>query len=226
MKKLIEFEINDEDPDLGFEMETESTEFEIDMENVVKEVLKEEKDPTVPDHVKKITQEDINNWNDKPEPYNLPIASKTTLGGIKIGSNLHVEEDGTVNVNFNKETDPTVPDHVKKITQEDINKWNNETDPTVPNHVKSITQEDIDNWNDKFSEDYKDLKNKPKINGTELSDNITSSDLNMYTKDEVNSLIDNISETIGDVESILETLTTGSGTGTESGSGGGDFEFE
>ena len=52
-----------------------------------------------------------------------------------------------------EETDPTVPDYVKNITEEDINNWNNqggiteELDPTVPEQVKSITQEDIDNWN-------------------------------------------------------------------------------
>ena len=52
------------------------------------------------------------------------------------------------------EKDPTVPEHVKNITQNDINKWNNntggiteETDPTVPEHVKNITQDNINNWN-------------------------------------------------------------------------------
>ena len=29
--------------------------------------------------------------------YHLPIASETTLGGIKVGSNLTIEEDGTLN---------------------------------------------------------------------------------------------------------------------------------
>lgn len=53
-----------------------------------------------------------------------------------------------------EETDPTVPEFIKNLTQDDIDRWNNntggvvnETDPTVPAHVKSITQEDIDNWN-------------------------------------------------------------------------------
>lgn len=40
-----------------------------------------------------------------------------------------------------------------------------ETDPTVPEYVKSITQEDITNWNNKseFSGNYNDLTNKPYI---------------------------------------------------------------
>ncbi len=40
-----------------------------------------------------------------------------------------------------------------------------ETDPTVPKHVKQITEEDINNWNNKseFSGNYEDLDNKPEI---------------------------------------------------------------
>lgn len=40
-----------------------------------------------------------------------------------------------------------------------------ESDPTVPNHVKEITQEDIASWNNKseFSGDYNDLTNSPLI---------------------------------------------------------------
>ena len=40
-----------------------------------------------------------------------------------------------------------------------------ETDPTVPNHVKNITQANITSWNNKseFSGDYNDLTNKPTI---------------------------------------------------------------
>ena len=40
-----------------------------------------------------------------------------------------------------------------------------ETDPTVPNHVKNITQANITSWNNKsdFSGNYNDLTNKPTI---------------------------------------------------------------
>lgn len=56
--------------------------------------LTEETDPTVPDHVKNITEEDINNWN---KEYQLPVASQTTLGGVKVGNNLSIDQDGTLN---------------------------------------------------------------------------------------------------------------------------------
>ena len=54
-----------------------------------------------------------------------------------------------------KEEDPTVPDFIKNLTQEDIDKWNNntggvvtETDPVfVASPAYEITQEDIDKWN-------------------------------------------------------------------------------
>lgn len=67
-------------------------------------------------------------------PYKLPIASKDVLGGIKIGKNLEIEDDGTLNAQAGggnggiaKETDPTVPKHVKAITKEQITKWDNGT---------------------------------------------------------------------------------------------------
>ena len=119
-----------------------------------------ENDPTVPDYVKAITQEQIEKWDN----------------GTGGGTGSVVEEQ-----------DPTVPEHVKNITEEEINNWNNpkvitktselendsgfiteipseyiteeeldakgfiksytETDPSVPQHVKNITIEDITKWN-------------------------------------------------------------------------------
>ena len=55
------------------------------------------------------------------------------------------------------ETDPTVPEYVKNITEEDITNWNSsiggikeETDPVFSNSpASSITDEDINKWNSK-----------------------------------------------------------------------------
>ena len=54
-----------------------------------------------------------------------------------------------------------------------------ETDPTVPSHVKNISQADISNWNNKsdFSGDYEDLDNQPSINGVTLLGNKTAEEL-------------------------------------------------
>lgn len=75
--------------------------------------IPDESDPTVPAHVKNITEENISTWNNKsdfsgnyedldnkptiPSEYKLPIASSTVLGGIKVGANLTITEDGTLN---------------------------------------------------------------------------------------------------------------------------------
>ena len=52
-----------------------------------------------------ITQENIDNWNNGTggSAYELPIASDTTLGGIKVGANLSIESDGTLNASGSSE---------------------------------------------------------------------------------------------------------------------------
>ena len=39
----------------------------------------------------------FNDLSDRPTPYSLPIASASTLGGIKVGNNLTIDQDGTLN---------------------------------------------------------------------------------------------------------------------------------
>lgn len=57
-----------------------------------------------------------------------------------------------------------------------------ETDPTVPQYIKNITEENINSWNSKsdFTGNYDDLENKPSINNVELTGNKTASDLGIY----------------------------------------------
>ena len=51
-------------------------------------------------------QTQVNIEEDERE-YHLPIASETTLGGIKVGSNLTIEEDGTLNAEATEYQLPT-----------------------------------------------------------------------------------------------------------------------
>ena len=51
-----------------------------------------------------ITQNDIDNWNNNNE-YTLPIASTNTVGGIKVGANLSVDENGVLNADKTTVTD-------------------------------------------------------------------------------------------------------------------------
>ena len=71
-----------------------------------------------------------------------------------------------------------------------------ESDPTVPSHVKAITEQDIANWNDKPTVPTKtsDLENDSGFIDKNVN-NLT----NYYTK----TYID---ETIGNIESLLNTL--------------------
>lgn len=72
-----------------------------------------------------------------------------------------------------------------------------ETDPTVPQHVKDITEEDIEKWNNKSSGDgtsnYEDLENQPSINGITLIGNKTTEELGIVAGSNVN-VVDEILE--------------------------------
>jgi hypothetical protein len=77
----------------------------------------------------------------------------------------HVKDITEQNINdwnskVAEESDPTVPTHVKNIKESDIDNWNNEEDPTVPKHVKDITEENIENWNEKVETETLDKRVK------------------------------------------------------------------
>ena len=103
--------------------------------------ITEEQDPTVPNHVKNITQENITSWNNKSEfsgNYN-DLTNKPT---IPTSTNDLTNDSGFIT----SETDPTVPSHVKSITQQNITSWNNKQDTltageniTIENNVISAT---------------------------------------------------------------------------------------
>lgn len=83
-----------------------------------------------------------------------------------------------------QETDPTVPSHVKNITQSNITSWNNKQEQLISGtNIKTINNQDIlGNGNiniESGASDYPDLTNKPKINNVELNGNKTSSDLGL-----------------------------------------------
>lgn len=89
-----------------------------------------------------VSEEDINTWNNKSD-----------FSGDY--------EDLT-----NKPIIPTMPTKVSELeNDEGYLKEFNESDPTVPTHVKNITEENISDWNSKstFSGNYEDLENKPTI---------------------------------------------------------------
>lgn len=83
-----------------------------------------------------------------------------------------------------EETDPTVPNHVKSITQNNIANWNNKQEQLISGtNIKTINNTSIlGSGNIKIEgggSDYPELTNKPKINNVELNGNKTSSDLGL-----------------------------------------------
>lgn len=87
-----------------------------------------------------ITATDIANWNAKVNSSDL----------------ASVATSGSYNDLSNKPTIPTVPTNVSAFNN-DAGYLTTETDPTVPSHVKGITQQNITNWNNKA--DSSDLAN-------------------------------------------------------------------
>lgn len=64
-----------------------------------------------------------------------------------------VATSGSYNDLSNKPTIPTVPSNVSAFNN-DAGYLTTESDPTVPSHVKSITQQNITNWNNKADSSY------------------------------------------------------------------------
>lgn len=79
-----------------------------------------------------------------------PIASKTQFGGVIIGDGINVDGTGKISIDGNFLPTPTLDGNIMVVENEE---WvqkpleDTETDPTVPQYVKDITEEDIERWN-------------------------------------------------------------------------------
>lgn len=148
--------------EMTLDLSNYTTTEEVEQMITSKGYLTEELDPTVPQHVKGITEDDISNWNNKVDEEFDPTVPQHV-------KNIKETDISNWNNKVDNEEDPTVPNHVKSITEQNISDWNNkvdeEEDPSVPQHVKDITEEDINNWNNKseFSGKYEDLEGQPAI---------------------------------------------------------------
>ena len=91
---------------------------------------------------------------------NKPKINNVELNGNKTLNDLGIQPAG----NYALESE--IPTKTSDLTNDSgfITGYT-ETDPTVPSHVKNITQANITNWNNKseFSGNYNDLTNKPTI---------------------------------------------------------------
>ena len=130
---------------------------------------------------------------DYPELTNKPSINNVTLNGNKTSSDLGLQPVGNY---LTEETDPTVPSHVKNITQANITSWNNKSD---------------------FSGNYNDLTNKPSINNVTLSGNKSLNDLGIqpagnYITNTVNDLVNYYTKTETftkqEINNLISAITT------------------
>lgn len=111
-----------------------------------------------------------------------PSINNVTLTGNKTLHDLGIQPEGNYII---EETDPTVPNHVKTITQSNITNWNNKQEQLISGtNIKTINNTSIlGSGNIKIegggSSDYSELTNKPSINNITLNGNKTSSDLGL-----------------------------------------------
>ena len=163
-----------------------------------------ETDPTVPSHVKAITEQNITNWNSKSDfsgSYNDLTGKPTIPDNISdLNNDAGYLTDIPNTYKTKAENDELYQPKGNYLTSY------TETDPTVPSHVKSITEQNITNWNNKsdFSGSYNDLTNKPII-PSKTSDLTNDSDFT--TKSYVDSEISTYSETDPTVPSHVKSIT-------------------
>ena len=91
-----------------------------------------ETDPTVPACVKNITQEDIDTWNN-PSGYTLPTASADTLGGVKVGAGLSIN-NGVLSATGGGTADSVEWDNI-------VNKPNEFTPATHTHKMSELTND-------------------------------------------------------------------------------------
>lgn len=131
-----------------------------------------ETDPTVPAHVKAITAENITAWNNKSSfsgNYE-DLTNKPTIPTVPSVVSAFENDAGYITNEYHDNTKQDVIEDLAAIRSgaalgATALQSYTESDPTVPAHVKAITEENITAWNNKssFSGSYEDLTNKPTI---------------------------------------------------------------
>lgn len=113
----------------------------------------------------------VSNYADlsnKPRINNVELIGNKSLSDIGVQQTVISETepmDDSVEVWIDPSGDvTTIPTKTSDLVN-DSGFITEETDPTVPSHVKGITQDNITSWNNKsdFSGSYNDLTNKPTI---------------------------------------------------------------
>lgn len=145
--------------------------------------------------------------------YTLPIASNTTLGGIKIGKGLNITEDGTLNLNASAPTWDSITGKPEDLVQ-DANYTHTDNNYTTieKNKLSGIETGAQKNVQSDWSSDSGDsfIKNKPTklsefTNDENFIDNTVSNLVNYYTKSDVYNKTE-VTNLIGKISTITITV--------------------
>ena len=146
-------------------------------------------------------EEDYSNWVDR-----MTIRMQELDEAVK-----QISDDVA---NLEKYDDTEIREEIEQVKKETEGSIKEETDPTVPAHVKSITEENIESWNNKsdFSGNYEDLENKPVIPSLEgvASEEFVRQELGKLEVPEVDltglATESYVDEKIGDIDTLLDSI--------------------
>ena len=153
-----------------------------------------------------LKEKSYNSLSDKPI---IPIVP-TDISAFN-NDKGYITKDVDNLTNYTKTSDiPTIPTKVSELDNDKgyISDYT-ETDPTVPSYVKSISESDINNWNSMInSSGDQTISGVKTYSVLPVSEVLPTSD-NQFT---IKQYVDNaISTALGNVESVLQTINSGSG---------------
>ena len=112
------------------------------------------------------------------------LPDKPKINNVELTGNISCEQLGVIT----QELDPTIPQHVKQISEEDIANWNNKVDPNnIPDTSQFITKEtnSLLNYYNKdqifTKQEVEDLVNNINRFSTEIVDKLPSENINPLT---------------------------------------------
>lgn len=145
--------------------------------------------------------------------YTLPIATDTTLGGIKVGTGLNITEDGTLNLNASAPTWDSITNKPDDLV-EDANYVHTDNNYTTTEKnklsgIESGAQKNVQSdWSSTSGDSF--IKNKPTklsefTNDENFIDSTVSNLVNYYTKTDTYTKTE-VTNLIGQISTITITV--------------------
>lgn len=144
-KENLEIELENATQDIDLDIGTSEIDIEVETETGVD--IEELNDEFSIESPKVLINTDHNQMTNREMKNQHPILAIEGLEeelrnagkvqDVLVNGESVLDKEGNANIEIPEETDPTVPKHVKKITEEDINKWNNPEIPDTSEFIKN-----------------------------------------------------------------------------------------